>query len=67
MCRRLEIQPGETTRDGKLTLEIAECLGACELAPCMLAGEQLHACLDETSVDRFLDSLPDQVMNGGRT
>jgi NADH-quinone oxidoreductase subunit E len=57
MCRRLQIEPGETTPDGKLTLESAECLGACELAPCMLAGEKLHACLDETSADRFLDWL----------
>jgi NADH-quinone oxidoreductase subunit E len=57
MCRRVGIRPGETTPDGKLTLEYAECLGACELAPCMLAGEQLHACLDEATADRFLDSL----------
>jgi NADH-quinone oxidoreductase subunit E len=57
MCDRLGIRPGETTSDGKLTLEFGECLGACEMAPCMLAGEQLHACLDRDSADRFLDSL----------
>ena len=27
MCDRLAIKPGETTADGKLTLEYAECLG----------------------------------------
>jgi NADH-quinone oxidoreductase subunit E len=57
MCQRLGIRPGQTTPDGKLTLEYAECLGACEQAPCMLAGDCLHACLDEASADRFLDSL----------
>jgi NADH-quinone oxidoreductase subunit E len=57
MCQRLGIRPGETTPDGKLTLEFGECLGACEMAPCMLAGEQLHACVDRDAADRFLDSL----------
>jgi NADH-quinone oxidoreductase subunit E len=33
------VKPGETTPDGKLTLEYAECLGACEHAPCMLAND----------------------------
>src|SRR6266702_3123659 len=28
MCHKLGIHPGETTPDGKLTLEFAECLGA---------------------------------------
>ena len=42
MCHKAGIKPGETTADGKLTLEFAECLGACEYAPCMLANETLH-------------------------
>ena len=40
LCQRLGIQPGETTPDGRVTLEFAECLGACDFAPCMLAGER---------------------------
>ena len=39
---RAGVQPGETTADGKLTLEFGECLGACEFAPCMLAGKTLY-------------------------
>jgi NADH-quinone oxidoreductase subunit E len=54
---RLGIEPGETTPDGKVTLEIAECLGACELAPCMLAGDDLHPCLTKEMLDQYLDSL----------
>src|SRR5688500_3934598 len=42
MSQQAGIEPGGTTADGKLTLEYAECLGACEYAPCMLAGETLH-------------------------
>lgn len=57
MCDRLQIMPGETTHDGKLTLEYAECLGACDFAPCMLAGETLHKDLDKEKVDKFVRSL----------
>lgn len=56
MCDRLGVKPGETTPDGKLTLEYAECLGACDFAPCMLAGEKLHKNLDHQAADQFLDS-----------
>ena len=57
MCSRLGIEPGETTKDGKLTLEFGECLGACEHAPCMLAGNTLHKSLTNETADKFLDSL----------
>lgn len=57
MCQRLGIRPGGTTGDGKLTLEFGECLGACEYAPCMLAGDTLHKCLTKDTADKFLDSL----------
>lgn len=42
MCQAAGIEPGQTTPDGQLTIEFAECLGACEHAPCMLAGKTLH-------------------------
>ena len=34
--------PGETTADGRVTLEFAECLGACDGAPAMLINDTLH-------------------------
>jgi NADH-quinone oxidoreductase subunit E len=37
LCGRLGIRPGETTADGRVSLEIAECLAACEEAPVLLA------------------------------
>ena len=57
ICRRAGVKPGETTEDGKLTVEFAECLGACEYAPCMLAGDRLHRCVTEAQADEFLESL----------
>ena len=55
MCDKLGIRPGETTTDGKLTVELAECLGACEFAPCMLAGDTLHKDLDIQTADDFIN------------
>ena len=57
MCEKLGIRPGETTADGRLTLEFGECLGGCDFAPCMLAGKTLHKELTPESADRFLESL----------
>ena len=57
MCHRLGIEPGETTADGKLTLEFAECLGACEYAPCMLAGNELVKDLTPAKADEYLNTL----------
>ena len=54
MCEKAGIKPGGTTADGKLTIEPAECLGACEFAPCMLAGEEVHKDLDAAKADAFL-------------
>ena len=57
MCKKLGVRPGETTEDGRLTLEFAECLGGCDFAPCMLAGEELHKNLTKESAEAFLNSL----------
>lgn len=57
LCHKAGVAPGETTSDGKLTVEFAECLGACDFAPCMLAGDTLHRDLTNEKVDRFLAEL----------
>ncbi len=36
-----EIEPGETTEDGDLTIEIVYCLGSCALAPVTVLDEQV--------------------------
>ncbi len=54
MCHQEQIHPGQTTADGALTLEFGECLGACEFAPCMLAGDTLYKDLTPESASAFL-------------
>lgn len=39
---RLRINFGETTRDGRVTLEAVYCLGNCACAPAMMVNGELH-------------------------
>ena len=56
MCEAAGIKPGQTTEDGTLSLEPAECLGACDFAPCMLAGDDLHKNLTpETAAEKVAE------------
>ncbi len=57
LCSKAGIKPGETTPDGSLTVEPAECLGACDFALCMLAGDDLHKDLTPEKADQFLDTV----------
>jgi NADH-quinone oxidoreductase subunit E len=57
-CKRLNIEPGQTTADGKLTVEFAECLGICDHAPAALADDgRIFGPLDEGGVDKMLETL----------
>ena len=57
LCEKLGIRPGETTPDGRVTLEFAECLGACDYAPAMLANDTLYKDLTKEKIDEFVASL----------
>jgi NADH-quinone oxidoreductase subunit E len=56
MCHQAGVQPGETTPDGSTTIEYAECLGACEYAPCILANRTLHKCVTKQEAEELLES-----------
>jgi NADH-quinone oxidoreductase subunit E len=57
LTERLGIRPGETTPDGRITLEFAECLGACDYAPAILVNETLHRDMTKEKVDRLIEEL----------
>src|SRR5262245_43030620 len=50
VCDRLNVKVGESTPDGNVTLEFAECLGACEQAPCILVNDECYGKQTEESV-----------------
>jgi len=59
LSRKLNIEPGETTADGKFTLVELECLGACGTAPVMLVNDVLYENLTPQAIDEILAKLPD--------
>lgn len=56
--RRLGIRVGETTPDGRFTLETVECLASCGTAPAMQINDTYHEQLDADTIDRILEDLP---------
>lgn len=59
LADRLGVRPGETTADGKVTLEFAECLGKCEGAPCLMIGDELHGPLTPEAALALVNALPE--------
>jgi NADH-quinone oxidoreductase subunit E len=59
--RRLDVEPGETSADGKYQLERVACLGCCALAPVLAVDDKVQA---ETSVLRVHQML-DERGDGG--
>ena len=57
ISKTLHVQPGETTADGKFTLQPMECLAACDLAPMMIADETYYGPLDEAKIDTLIADL----------
>ncbi len=57
LCKKLGINIGETTSDGRITLTEAECLGSCGTAPVMLIDDVFHENLDPDKVDSLLAEL----------
>jgi NADH-quinone oxidoreductase subunit E len=59
VCRSLAcgLQPGGTTKDGKITLEFAECLGACEGAPAVMVNDEHRHNVTAENVDALIAEL----------
>ena len=52
----LGIKPGETTADGKFSLELTNCIGACDYAPAMLINHDLYGNLTPDTTSQILKS-----------
>ncbi len=55
LTRKLDIQPGETTPDGKYQLDRVACLGCCALAPVLAVGDRIHAQSSVLKVQELLN------------
>ena len=57
LTKKLGINFGETTNDGRFTLKEVECLGACVNAPMIQIGDTYYENLTEEKIDQVLDGL----------
>lgn len=54
LCKKLHVQPGETTSDGEFTVVASECLAACDRAPMMLVDDKVVGPIAEKDLDSIL-------------
>ncbi|MHC1694223.1 MAG: NAD(P)H-dependent oxidoreductase subunit E [Eubacteriales bacterium] len=60
ISENLKIKPGETTSDGKYSLEATRCIGACGLAPVLTVNEDVYGRLNNPAeVDNILAKYKD--------
>lgn len=57
IVKKMNIKPGETTPDGKFTLEVVQCLAACDLAPALKVNDELYERLTPEKIDQLIDFL----------
>ena len=55
--RALGIEGGETTPDGKFSLDCLRCVGACGLAPVVMIGDQVYGRLQPQDIRGILASV----------
>jgi len=55
LCDYLQIRPGETTPDGRYTIEEVPCLCLCDMAPAALVGEKPVGWIDPTAAEEILN------------
>lgn len=52
--RQLSIKVNDTTPDGKFTLEVTRCIGACGLAPVMTINDDVYGRLEKDNIKEIL-------------
>jgi NADH-quinone oxidoreductase subunit E len=53
----LKVEPGKTTPDGRITLEICRCVGACSQAPVVVFDEQVQGRVKPNKLPQLLNNL----------
>jgi len=57
VTRELGIDFGETTKDGRITLEFTNCLGMCDQGPVMIVNERVYVKLDPEKAINILNEI----------
>jgi len=54
--KKLKIKSGQTTSDGKFSIEVVACIGACGLAPVISINGEFHAKVTTKAINDIIDS-----------
>jgi NADH:ubiquinone oxidoreductase subunit E len=65
--RDLQIEAGETSRDGNFTLETVNCLGACALGPLVTVNGEYYGKMDQKKVGKLGKTLRREVEGAQET
>lgn len=58
LCKKLNIEVGQTTTDGMFTLQPGECMGACADAPVLLVNDRnMCSFMSHDKLDQLIDGL----------
>lgn len=55
VCKVLDTKVGDTTEDGKFSIDATRCIGACGLAPVMMINEDVYGSLTAKEVKGILE------------
>ena len=58
--RTLGIDVGETTEDGKFSLDCLRCVGACGLAPVAMVGEKVYGHLNPADIRKIIQEFSEK-------
>ncbi len=65
--RQLKVEVGESTSDGKFSLNCLRCVGACGLAPVVTVGEKVYGRVAPTQVKDIIAEYRNNVCDVART
>ena len=54
VANELGVKPGETTRDGRFSFELTNCIGACDKSPAMMINDDVHVNLTPDKISQIL-------------
>lgn len=54
LCEKLKVKPHEVSPDGEFTIIPSECLGACDLAPMLIADDKVIGPVDLNKIDQLI-------------
>lgn len=57
LSKKLDVEVGETTPDGKFTLETVQCLASCGTSPAVRINDELYDRLTKEKLDVILEQL----------